>query len=379
MNKVLIACVGGFLGAGKTTALVAAARELMSRTLRVGIITNDQGDHLVDSGVTRSFGFPTEEIGGGCFCCRFDEFVKSAGRLLEQSQPDVILAEAVGSCTDLCATVYHPLRFFYTAQFDLAPLSILVEPDRVRAFSLSTDNGFNKSVAYLFEKQLAEAELIVLNKSDLADRAERVGLSQAIRNSAGDIPIHWMSARTGWGVAEWVDRLLDTRSAGSRVLEIDYETYGRAEASLGWLNATVDCVSSKAFAVRGLGEQIVKRVQSKCQSANAAIAHLKILFATSERSDQVAVTNNQCGAGWSGTTEFPSAREVAMIINARVSTSPQQLRQIVEDALSSIGQERSIAVTVQDLQAFSPRPPKPRYRFEATIQGQGNRGAHGES
>jgi G3E family GTPase len=45
-TKVITACVGGFLGAGKTTALVAAARELIRRGLRVGIITNDQGGSL---------------------------------------------------------------------------------------------------------------------------------------------------------------------------------------------------------------------------------------------------------------------------------------------------------------------------------------------
>src|SRR5262249_61287111 len=69
VSKVLIACVGGFLGAGKTPALVAAARELIKRGLRVGIITNDQGGLLVDTEVMRDLGLPAEEITGGCFCC----------------------------------------------------------------------------------------------------------------------------------------------------------------------------------------------------------------------------------------------------------------------------------------------------------------------
>jgi G3E family GTPase len=378
MDKPLIACVGGFLGAGKTTAVVAGARELMSRALRVGIITNDQGDHLVDSRVTRSFGLPTEEIGGGCFCCRFDEFVKSANRLLEQNEPDVVLAEAVGSCTDLAATVYQPLRRFYADRFDLAPLSVLVEPDRVRAFLSDAENGFKESVAYLFQKQLAEADLIVLNKSDLLDRAERAGISQAIRSSVGDIPIHMMSARTGWGISEWVDQLLEERVAGSRALEIDYETYGRAEGSLGWLNATVDWVSPRAFSARDLGERLVKRIQDECQSANAPIAHLKVLLATSERSDQVAVTNSQCVPSWNGPAEFSPEREVSMIINARVSTSPEELRKMVVDTLAVIGREEGIAVTVQDVQAFAPKPPKPRFRFQIPVQSQANKEAPGE-
>ena len=82
MARVLIACVGGFLGAGKTTALAFAARELHARGLKVGIITNDQGSHLVDTEVMRSLGMPTEEISGGCFCCRFDELIHHADRIL---------------------------------------------------------------------------------------------------------------------------------------------------------------------------------------------------------------------------------------------------------------------------------------------------------
>ena len=163
---VRIACIGGFLGAGKTTALIEAARTLMARGLKVGVITNDQGSNLVDTALVRSQGLQTEEITGGCFCCRFTEFVKHASRLVEQHRPDIILAEAVGSCTDLAATVYAPLRRFHAADFELAPLSVFVEPDRMREY-LDPLVPFEDSVRYLFEKQFAEAELIILSKADL--------------------------------------------------------------------------------------------------------------------------------------------------------------------------------------------------------------------
>src|SRR6478672_6159525 len=140
MAQVLIACVGGFLGAGKTTALASASRELISRGLKVGIITNDQGEQLIDTQVMRALGLATEEITGGCFCCKFTDLVEQADRILDRGRPDIILAEAVGSCTDLSATVYQPLRKYYSARFTLGPLSILVEPSRVRALSGALTN-----------------------------------------------------------------------------------------------------------------------------------------------------------------------------------------------------------------------------------------------
>jgi G3E family GTPase len=57
--------VGGFLGSGKTTAILEAARLLIERGQRVGIITNEQGKHLVDSGFLRASGLPALEVTGG--------------------------------------------------------------------------------------------------------------------------------------------------------------------------------------------------------------------------------------------------------------------------------------------------------------------------
>ena len=61
--------IGGFLGAGKTTAVAALAQHLARQGSRVGLITNDQGSELVDTAMLRSKGFATEEIPGGCLCC----------------------------------------------------------------------------------------------------------------------------------------------------------------------------------------------------------------------------------------------------------------------------------------------------------------------
>src|SRR2546422_8376293 len=62
--------IGGFLGAGKTTAMLRLARKLAGDGLRVGLITNDQSSGLVDTTLARASGLPVEEITGGCFFCR---------------------------------------------------------------------------------------------------------------------------------------------------------------------------------------------------------------------------------------------------------------------------------------------------------------------
>ena len=75
--------VGGFLGAGKTTAILKLAEHLRKQGHTIGLITNDQGTGLVDTAMARAGEFPVEEIAGGCFCCRFDSLVEASRKLME--------------------------------------------------------------------------------------------------------------------------------------------------------------------------------------------------------------------------------------------------------------------------------------------------------
>ena len=108
MKRVRFVMVGGFLGAGKTTTLARLARHYLARGQRVGLVTNDQAQDLVDTNSLRAQGFPVQEVPGACFCCRFDDLMDRVQELQESERPDVILAEPVGSCTDLVATVVQP-------------------------------------------------------------------------------------------------------------------------------------------------------------------------------------------------------------------------------------------------------------------------------
>src|SRR5260370_3113744 len=141
----------------------------------------------------RYAGVPTAEITGGCFCCQFEDLVATMVEIVERRHPDIILAEAVGSCTDLSATVYQPLRQYHRDAFSLAPLSVLVDPGRIRAFSKDRNERFPDSVGYLFEKQLAEADLVVLSKADTIDVAERRDATGWLRNAAAGVPVFSIS------------------------------------------------------------------------------------------------------------------------------------------------------------------------------------------
>lgn len=156
--------LGGFLGAGKTTLLIGAARYLRSQGYRVAAITNDQGENLIDTQRVSAQGISTEEVVNGCFCCRFEQLVDVLGKLMNTPvPPDYVLAEAVGSCTDLTATVLKPMQSLSRVQ--VLPLVVVADPNRIiRLFGDNEPRGFTRDLQYLYRLQLTEASLIALSK-----------------------------------------------------------------------------------------------------------------------------------------------------------------------------------------------------------------------
>ena len=263
-KPVRLIFVGGFLGSGKTTALGALAKLLVRRGKRVGVVTNDQSGNLTDTLVVRQMldklDVPVEEVVGGCFCCKFDALIDHIDKVLAHD-PDILLGEPVGSCTDFVAAVANPVKINYRDGFVFAPLSTMVDPDRVRELLLGESPAtFPEDVRYLFGKQLEEADLIVLNKVDQAGQEESSRLAGLLRSRFPSKRVLAVSAREGEGMEAWLELVLTGRPGASSVLgEIDYDRYAHAEAVLGWLNAAVRISGSKPFNPAGMLEKVILR------------------------------------------------------------------------------------------------------------------------
>jgi hypothetical protein len=69
--------LGGFLGAGKTACLKKLVEWVEAQQLKVGVVTNDQADRLVDTAVALdgAAADSVRQISGGCFCCKADDLV----------------------------------------------------------------------------------------------------------------------------------------------------------------------------------------------------------------------------------------------------------------------------------------------------------------
>jgi G3E family GTPase len=351
--------VGGFLGAGKTTLLLRAAQLLVSQGHRVGIVTNDQGRNLVDTALVGQQDVPRVEVAGGCFCCRFPDLLASIRALQAEAHPNVILAEPVGSCTDLAATVLRPLHTQYPSEFELAPLTIMVDPLREPA-------RFPTVVDYLYQRQLAEADIIALSKRDLLapDVAQETLNRLTARNPNADVL--GMAARTGEGVAEWLDRCLMRESALDQDLDLDYERYAEAEACLGWLNATGSLDADQPFTAAEWLARMLTALDQRLASQGAEIAHVKLHVTTAEETLKTSLTQLGNPISWDTPVSGSTTQQAQFILNARVNTIPTTLESIVRRTATEVSGERGIRCKFSYFECFSPLPPQPTFRLVAS-------------
>jgi len=371
MKRLRYIMIGGFLGAGKTTTIAKLAKHYTEQGLKVGIVTNDQAHGLVDTMSLRAQGFDVGEVTGACFCCKFNDLTDVIAQLSSGARPDVILAEPVGSCTDLAATVLEPLKKFYDAEIEAAPLTVLLKPEHGRKIlGDEADVGFSPKAAYIFLKQLEEADLVVVNKVDKLDAAELRRLTQLIEARYPGKKVLPLSARTGTGLAELVAELNRTAELRTETPAMDYDIYAEGEAELGWLNCTVTLGShagSKPVEVDRFLADFVERLAAACLASDAEPAHLKVLAtaATPSGGSAAAIVNWVCSdvppeiSVASGTT----AAALTLTVNARVALDPDLLAELVRTVAAEAAQAWQLTAEVTDMQNFRPGRPMPTHRL----------------
>ncbi|MBA3315107.1 MAG: CobW-like GTP-binding protein [Planctomycetota bacterium] len=366
-HRVRFVMVGGFLGAGKTTVLGRLAATYQDRGLKVGVVTNDQATDLVDTNSLRAQGLSVGEVAGACFCCNFDELLSTIGRLGESARPDVILAEPVGSCTDLVATVIQPLKRLYDAEFSIAPYAVILKPSHGRKILRGEPTGgFSPKAEYILTKQLEEADVVLVNRVDELLSSEVDELEDLVRARHQSTPVLRVSGRTGQGFEALIEFLDQDGDFGRRVLDIDYDVYAEGEAELGWLNGTVHVAAEARFPLDDLLLGIVETLRASLRASGAEPAHLKTIGLW-EGFFGVA---NLIASEASPELSLPSRCEVLeadVIVNARVACDPELLEKLVRKAVSDVCETLGATATFRETQSFRPGRPVPTHRYADAV------------
>ncbi len=380
MAKAQLILLGGFLGAGKTTLLLNAARTMQEHGLRVGIITNDQGQELVDTASAQHAGIETREIALGCFCCRFDALFEAARDLAapakkqrrDAEQTTVIFAEVVGNCTDSATRVLRPLHKLYPEQFALAPLSIAVDALRLLQF-IQDDSAqaLTDDVTYLFAKQIEEADIAVLTKCDLVSFAEQELIYGWLKAHLPAVPVIPFSSLQSESIDDWLDAVIGSQGriqVAAHELEFDYQRYAQAEQRIAWLNAwgILNALEEGAKA-QGWAYSFLRALSERLDEEAISIAHIKLHI--SNAGDDEAIKASIVGPGqatiqWDQRAPHLEAHQAAWILNARADTTPEKLRTCVGETLVKL--RYGAVAQVHTFDCFQPAPAHPMHSIKST-------------
>lgn len=360
-TKLIIA--GGFLGAGKTTLLREAAKQLMAQGLRVGLITNDQAPELVDSELLSLNNLQVAEVSGSCFCCNFNGFTDAIQKVRNEAAADIIIAEPVGSCADLSATIMQPLKQYRNRELQTAPLSVLADPTRLASILAGEDAGLHPDAAYIYRKQLEESDIILINKADLLTDEQLEDLKHQTAEAFPAATILTISAITGTGVNDWLDQVTSRQDAGKRLVEMDYDIYANGEAVLGWLNGTVS-LQGENTDWDTFTRTLLANLAEQFDKDDLSVGHVKLI---AENGRQFIVGNVTGTASTLSTYGSAGKSDsVKLIINARVETSPEKLDRIVRQTLDTLCNER-YTIDVIAWRYLQPGRPQPTHRFTEVV------------
>lgn len=350
--------VGGFLGSGKTTAIAGAARLLITQGKRVGVVTNDQGKYLVDTVFMNQLNIPAIEVTGGCFCCNYDDLDDRLRQLETDQHPDVVFAESVGSCADIVATVVRPLLELSQTP---ASFSVFADSRLLRQRLLDRPLPFSDDVIYIFDKQIEEAGLLVINKADLLSPEEAEHTVQLAQQRYPEKVIRLQNTLSETDLAAWVDLLTsETLALPQTTLDIDYDRYGAGEAALAWLDQGLR-VTLPGGDMRQVIIATIQAIVDRLRQLETPIGHLKFLIEDQQSPVKISFVT-LTDDGWQTDVPQLPGDEITLMINARVQLSAESLRDLVGEAVQHVQSQHGGAFEALDIAYFHPAYPRPTHR-----------------
>ena len=354
-NRFMV--VSGFLGAGKTTSMIAFAQHINKCVGKAAIIANDLGaKNLVDSVYTSTTGCSVTEITGDCICYQTENLVGKIRKLRDVDNVDIVMSDIPGCGVGALDHVYRKLDREYAGEFALAPFIVITDPGRLRMIMPEKAHiNLPEEMTYLLRAQLAEADVIVLNKIDLLSAEEIQRYVDFLRTTCPGMPVFAISAREKQNIKDVVDYIM-SHEADHRTVDIGYggAEFMAAEGKLSWYNRRffLKTRDGAQFDGNAFIDDFIEALRRGLIGNKRNVPHLKT-FAVGGEND----FGKASLLGVDYVTEYDRRLEgryssLRVIVNARAACESQLLAELMDDALDRAAAEHNLGYQIFFTECF---------------------------
>lgn len=354
MKKFMV--VSGFLGAGKTTTMMALAEYFSSHEVKTKIIANDLGArNIVDKKFTELSGADVTEMTGECICYQTENLVDRLRRFFDYEKADFVMSDIPGCGIGALEHVYYKLDDEYHNEFDFAPFLVITDPVRLRAIMPEhEDLNLPQEMNFLFRAQLAEADAVVLNKADLLTAAEIEKCQEFLVDFCPKIPVFVISAKTGDGVGELAEHLL-TANARLERFDIGYGSpeFLAAEQKLSWYNRQFYVNNDEGFDGNQFARDLLNAIREELKAIARNVPHLKLFAETEEGGDVCKMS--LLGVDYAIEEDRllqDKCKSLSVILNARAVCESQTLSNIMDIVLAQMIEKYNFICNIYFTESF---------------------------
>jgi G3E family GTPase len=304
------------------------------------------------------------EVTGGCFCCNYDDLDDRLDQLEKAVRPDVIFAESVGSCADIVATVVKPLLSLRQRDGNTqTSFSVFVDSRLLRMRLMGLDLPFNEDVVYIFDKQIEEAGLLVINKVDLLPSGQAQELAGLARSRFPDKQFLFQDSLQPAQVQHWLEVLHSTPyDFHNKPLEVDYVRYGAGEASLAWLDEKLSLKVSPGKA-DALLIFLIRAILGSIQEQHTPVGHLKFFIQAGDKEVKVSFPTLTEDNWESQVKGFDRSDRIQLLINGRIEVEAPILKDLIQAAVAKAVDSFQVEIIQIEIDSFHPGFPRPTHRM----------------
>lgn len=348
MSKKRFMVVSGFLGAGKTTTMVALTEYINSTGKSAAIIANDLGaNYIIDAEYSSRQNVEVTPIGGNCICYIPDTLIERLERL-NRTQKDIVMSDIPGCGIGALDHVYGNLDKNHKDEFILAPFTVVTDPERLRMIMPEqADINLPEELKFLLDAQLREADCILLNKIDLMTDEEVARYVKFLEEACPGIPVFPISAKEHIGLEPVADYIL-TAESRVNITDIGYggTEFINAEKIMSWFNRNVFITSKDGSEFDGnqLVEDLIEEIRDGLIANKRNVPHLKT-FAVGKDEDYAKFS--LIGVDYDILHDQDlkeKTSKLRLVINARAVCESDLLLDIVDDAFDKIAEKYDVKV-----------------------------------